>query len=141
MLSTLPLISLPSFKKKEQCQEISLGMWPSVLTISPDLIWIAQQYGMICFETSFNSTASDFFIFCCISPSIFLVHMITTRSFFGLKRETIRHFVKNVWKDWSWSKTDFLERLKSLQKLVLHAEYVIEAVAPIFLQLCWKLAH
>ena len=41
----------------------------------------------------------DFFIFHCISPGSFLVHMIAANSNFGLKKETISHFVKIVWKD------------------------------------------
>ena len=111
-------INLPSFFQKERTMPRNLSGYVTKclntstrFDLNSTAVWDDLFWSFIQFNCN-----SDFFIFCCISPSIFLVHMITTKSFFGLKRETIRHFVKIVWKDWSWSKTDFLERLKSLQK-------------------------
>ena len=88
-------------------------MWPTVTTHSLDLIWIAQQYGSIYFEVSFNSIATVNFPFS-ISPSSCLVHMITVKKQLWLEKKN--HCINCLQKDWSWSKTDFCVLIKKIEK-------------------------
>ena len=60
-------IYLPSLFQKEIMSRNLSGMWPTVTALSPDLMWMAQQYELICLEACFDlfrfNCKSDFFIF------------------------------------------------------------------------------
>ena len=57
--------------------------------------------------------------------------MITARSNFGWKRETISHFVKTVWKYIDLEEI-FRKTEKRSKNWFLHTKYVTEATTPIF---------
>ena len=63
-------------------------------------IWVDLFWNFIQFNCN-----SDFSFSIAFLQVVTLYTLITARSNFGLKTETISHFVNIVWKDWSWSKT------------------------------------
>ena len=63
MGETLSKLSFFFQKEVTMPRNLSLGVWPGVTTLSPDLIKIAQQYESICFEASFYSIETVTFSF------------------------------------------------------------------------------
>ena len=93
--------------------------------------WVNLFWSFIRFSCN-----SNFFMFYCISPSSFLVHMVTARSKFGFKKETISHFVKMSEKNGLDVKQIFKKVEKHSKNWVLRAKYVTEAKTSVYSRNC-----